>query len=261
MDKSFSLQRLRMLITINFVENRGNYFLMGSALIAVLLIMMLPVCFFRTYNNLSQLAQFAAVPLVMILGSSLYTSYALTHFATGSKGMLGLMAPASTLEKFVASLIVNLAFLLLFLLFFWELHFRTIEFGNRIIPESGMKYSLMTKDVIIYISFCYFLVNAAVLLGSIYFIKSSYVKTFTFVLMVCVLLSLSNTAFAQYLASYPLMMGAFPLGGWNIVHDAGLKVYRVPFPKSALPILYGTPVLMIIGLWFNSYQRLKEKQI
>ncbi|MPR31805.1 hypothetical protein [Salmonirosea aquatica] len=261
MRQSFSVQRLVILIRINFVENGRNYLLMGGVLVALLLIMMLPVCFFDTYNNPAQLLQFAAVPIVVILGSSLYTSHALTQYAAGSKGMLSLMSPATSLEKFLSSLIVNLLFLIPFLLFFLLLHHQTITFGNRRIPANGMQYSFIARGVLIYIGFSYFLFHSVFFLGSIYFTRSSYVKTFASLIFVMLTVGILNSLLAKYLASYPLMMSTVPMAGWSIVRDAGLKVYRIPFPDKGLILLYLTLTLTTLGLWLAAYQRLREKQI
>lgn len=234
---------------------------MGGVLMALLLVMMLPVCFSDTYSRPFQLLQFAAVPIVLLLGSSLYTSYALTRYATGSMGMLALMSPASSLEKLLCSLIVNLTFLISFLLFFLVLHHQTITFGNRMIPVNGMQYTTITRDVMIYVSYCYFLLNSAIFLGSISFTGSVYVKTFACLLFTALIITVFNSMFARYLASYPLMMGAVPFSGWSIVRDASLKVYKIPFPDTASILLYVTPALTTVAMWVAAYERLKEKQI
>lgn len=234
---------------------------MGGVLVALLLVMMLPVCFSDTYSRPFQLLQFAAVPIVLLLGSSLYTSYAMTRYAAGSKGMLALMSPASSLEKLLCSLIANLTFLISFLLFFLVLHHQTITFGNKIIPVNGMRYTFITRDVMVYVSYCYFLLNSAVFLGSVYFTTSTYVKTFACLLCIALMLTAFNSRFAKYLASYPMMMGTVPFDGWNIVRDAGLRVYRIPFPDSASILLYLTPALTTVAIWIAAYERLREKQI
>ena len=235
---------------------------MSGVLVALLLVMMLPVCFSDTYSRPFQLLQFAAIPIVLMLGSSLYTSYALTRYATGSMGMLALMSPASSLEKLLCSLIVNLTFLISLLLFFLVLHHQTITFGNRMIPVNGMEYTTITRDVMIYVSYCYFLLNSAVFLGSICFTGSVYVKTFACLLFMALIITVCNSMFARYLASYPLMMGAAnPFSRWNVVRDASLKVYKIPFPHTASILLYITPALTTVAMWVAAYERLKEKQI
>jgi hypothetical protein len=207
------------------------------------------------------LLQYAAIPLVLILGSSFYTSTALTDFTAGKKGIFALMKPASMAEKTLAALLVNLIFLVPFLALFWIMHFETMIFANTNIPAAHTKYIPVTREVAIYATYCYFLFNSVVFTGSIYFSKSSFVKTLACALLGALALSSVNTSFAKYLASYPMMLGAFPFGGWNVVEDNSLKVYRIHFPDTAYAWLYILPALMVFGLWIVAYKRLQEKQL
>jgi len=87
------------------------------------------------------------------------------------------------------------------------------------------------------------------------------VKTLASALLGALALSSANTSFAKYLASYPMMLGGFPFGGWNVVEDSCLKVYRIHFPDTAYAWLYILPALMVFGLWLVAYKRLQEKQL
>jgi hypothetical protein len=223
--------------------------------------MLLPPLFFENYNHLSQMAQYAAIPLVLLFGSSFYTSAALTDFAGGQKGIFALMIPASMAEKTLCSLVVNLMFLVPFLVFFWQLHYKIIFIANEGIPDGATKYIAVTRGVAIYISYCYLLFHSAVFAGSIYFYKSAYVKTLACTITGSLLLSILNTSFAKYLAGYPLMMGAIPFAGWSVVRDSSLKVYRVSSANLIYPWQYLFPALLVSGLYIVAYQRLKEKQI
>ncbi|MCE6991424.1 hypothetical protein [Dyadobacter sp. CY323] len=261
MRKSSSHYRISVLIRLEFDQKGRNYLWVSCLLTVGLLVMTLPTLYFDTYNHSCELLQYAAIPLVLIFGSSFYTSTALTDYAAGNKGIFALMTPASTAEKMLAALLVNLMFLIPFLVLFWLLHFGTIHFANARFPATHTKYSPVTREVAIYVTYCYFLFNSVIYAGSIYFTKNSYVKTLASALLGALALSSVNTSFAKYLASYPMMLGAFPFGGWNVVRDSSLKVYRVHFPDMAYSWLYVLPALMVLGLWLVAYKRLQEKQL
>ena len=261
MNNSSSLRRILYLIRIELTDNGQNLLLMYGVLMALLLIMLLPVCFFDTYNHLSQLAQYGAVPVVFIFGSSLYTGNALSRYSVGAKGMQAFMVPASVSEKLFCSLLINLMFLVPFAIIFWQVHYAAITFANTKIAATEKQFSYMSGPVMIYACYCFFLMHSAIFLGSVYFTRFAYVKTLACMMIFLLLITTMNSAFANYLASYPGMMGAIPFGGWNIVRDSSLKVYRISFPESVSAFLYIFPVLMIAGFWYTSYQRLREKQI
>jgi len=261
MKTSFTIYRINVLIGLEFAQKGRNYMWVSCLLILGMFAMTLPTLYFNTYNHQCQLLQYAAIPLVLILGSSFYTSTALTDFTAGNKGIFALMTPASMAEKTLAALLVNLIFLVPFLALFWIMHFETMIFANTNIPAAHTKYSPVTREVAIYATYCYFLFNSVVFTGSIYFSKSSFVKTLACALLGALALSSVNTSFAKYLASYPMMLGAFPFGGWNVVEDSSLKVYRIHFPDMAYAWLYIFPALMVFGLWILAYKRLQEKQL
>ncbi|TLV01431.1 hypothetical protein [Dyadobacter luticola] len=260
MEKSFSFQRIGILIQLDFFQKWKSYAWMGSLLIGCTLLLLLPPLFFNEYNHLSQLVQYGAIP-ILFFGSTCYTSIALSDYVDGTKGIFALMTPASTAEKIICSLVVNFAFLIAFLVFFWQMHYRIIDIANVKIPTGATFYTAVSEDVMIYISYCYFLFHSVVFAGSIYFSKLSYVKTLSFSIAGAILLSVLNTAFAKFLAGYPLMLGAIPFAGWSVVRDNSLKVYRVSAGDLIFPLQYLLPILLISGLYLVANLRLKEKQI
>ncbi|MCF2505199.1 hypothetical protein L0663_17535 [Dyadobacter sp. CY107] len=261
MKTSSTLYRTCVLIGLEFAQRGKNYMWVSCLLIIGVLAMTLPTLYYDTYNHQCQLLQYAAIPMVLIFGSSFYSSTALSDYTAGNKGIFALMMPASMAEKMAAALLVNLIFLILFAALFWIMHFETMLFANTRIPTAHTKYSPVTRDVAMYLTYCYFLFNSVVFAGSIYFTKSSFVKTLACAILGAFALSSANTSFAKYLASYPMMMGAIPFGGWNVVQDSSLKVYKIHFPEMAYAWLYILPALMVFGFWFVAYKRLQEKQL
>lgn len=261
MKTSSTLYRTRILIGLEFAQRGKNYMWVSCLLIIGMLAMTLPTLYYNTYNHQCQLLQYAAIPMVLIFGSSFYSSTALSDYTAGNKGIFSLMTPASMAEKMAAALLVNLIFLILFAALFWIMHFKTMLFANTRIPAAHTRYSPVTREVAVYATYCYFLFNSVVFTGSIYFSKSTFIKTLICAVLGALALSLINTSFAKYLASYPLMLGAFPFGGWNVVQDSSLKVYRIHFPEMVYAWLYIVPALMVFGLWFVAFKRLQEKQL
>lgn len=261
MRTSSSRYRIRTLVSLEFAQKGKNYLWVSCLLIIGLLVMTLPTLYVDSYNHQCQLLQYAAIPMVLIFGSSFYTSTALTDFSADKKGIFVMMTPASTGEKLIATLFVNLIFLITFIVLFWATHFTTMGIANIKIPASDTRYTPVTREVVIYVTYCYFLFNSIIFTGSIYFTKTSYVKTLSCTILGAITVSLANTSFAKYLASYPMMLGALPFSGWNVVQDGSLKVYRIQFPEIAYVWLYTLPAMMVIGFWFVAYKRLQEKQL
>lgn len=261
MRTSSSRFRIRTLMGLDFAQKGKNYLWVSCLLVIGLLAMTLPTLYLDSYNNQCQLLQYAAIPMVLIFGSSFYTSTALTDYSADGKGIFAMMTPASTAEKTIATLLVNLIFLVSFILLFWATHFITMGVANIKIPPTHTRYSPVTREVAIYVTYGYFLFNSMIFTGSIYFTKTSYVKTLSCTIVGAIAISIANTSFAKYLASYPMMLGALPFSGWNVVQDGSLKVYRVHFPDFAYVWLYTLPTLMVIGLWLVAYKRLQEKQL
>lgn len=261
MKNSISFKRIGILISLDFSQKWKNYVWFSTVLLGCVLIMLAPPLFFDTYNNLSQLAQYAAIPLLLLFGSSFYTSTALTDYSGGNKAIFAFMAPASMAEKILCSLSVNLIFLVPFLIFFWLIHYNILYIANEKIPEGASKYSTVSPELAIYISYCYLLLNSAFFVGSIYFARSSYVKSLAFVISGTLVISVVNTSFAKYLAGPHLMLGAVPFAGWSVVLDGTLEVHHVTSANLTYPWQYILPAIMVSGLYAVAYQRLKEKQI
>ncbi|SOD92270.1 hypothetical protein [Spirosoma fluviale] len=261
MNQSFSFKRISILIGLDFSQKWKQYVWVGSLLIGCVLLTQLPPLFYEAYNNIWQLIQYAAIPLVLLFGSSFYTSTALSDYTGGQKGIFALMIPASTGEKTLCSLLVNLVFVIPFLLSFWLLHYQTTLMANERISVGVNRYSAVSREVAIYASYCYFLIHSAVFVGSIYFAKLAYVKTLTYLLVGALAISILNTAYAKFLADYPLMLGAIPFAGWSVVRDSSLTVYRVSAADLTYPWPYILPLVVVLGFFVVSYKRLQEKQI
>lgn len=261
MKQSLSFRRISRLIRLDISQKWTQYLWVGSLLLGCALLTQLLPLFHETYDNIAQLIQYAAIPLILIFGSSFYTSSALSDYSGGQKGIFALMVPASTAEKTLCSVVVNLLFLVPFLLFFWLLHYQTTLLANQRIPVGAARYTAVPKEIAIYASGCYFLVHSIVFAGSIYFAKLAYVKTLSCLLVGALMISVLNTAHARFLADYPLMLGAFPLAGWSVVRDRSLMVDRVSAADLTTPWLYGLLLMVVIGFFVVGYQRLTEKQI
>jgi hypothetical protein len=261
MNQYLSFHRIRILIGLDFSQKWKQYLWVSLLLIGCVLLTQLPPLFYETYNNICQLIQYVAIPLVLLFGSSFYTSTALSDYTGGQKGIFALMIPASTAEKTLCSLLVNLVFMIPFLLFFWLIHYQTTLLANERIPVGANRYSAVSREVAIYASYCYFLIHSAVFVGSIYFAKLAYVKTLTYLLVGVLAISILNTAYAKFLAGYPLMLGAIPFAGWSVVRDSSLTVYHVSAADLTYPWHYIIPFIMVLWFFVVGYQRLQEKQI
>ncbi|WP_439555870.1 hypothetical protein, partial [Dyadobacter sp.] len=237
--------------------------------VVALLLMLLPVTMYREPSGLREALHYLALFVVLLFGGSFYSSNALTQYSSPQTCIAALMVPASKLEKYLSAFVLNIIFIVPFLLFFLKLHHYTIDIGNSKIPEGGYKYSYIQSEPLQYFYFSYFILHSIVFLGSIYFPKASYIKTATFVLILVLTLFFFNTALASHFTGYPQKVVAFPLTGWKIwegdnvlmIRDGHIKFYNVLFPPAAIYMFQAFAAFVALSFWFIAYLRLKEKEI
>lgn len=243
---------------------------MAFVLVFCLFIMMLPVALSDEYGNFRELLHYFALIMILLLGGSLYTSNAFSQYSASDTGIAALMLPASRVEKFLSSLLINLVFVLFFLIFFWQFHYWIIDIANKNLPANSDKYRYIPEDFMLYSTYSYFGIQSAVFLGSIYFRKSSYIKTAAIFIGLACLTTLVNLMFATRLASNPSKIVAFPLTGWKLWYYSKDDVsppeyvagfYHMTFPPAMFTALQLFCVFIALMLWTCAYFQMKEREI
>lgn len=262
MNQTFNFHRFGLMLKLDLAEKGRNYLFLAALLIVLLLLLMVPVAMSTQFSGIRESLHFIALFMVVLLGSSFFTSSIFTQYASPSTGMATLMVPASKLEKFLSAWVINLLFIIPFIEIFWQLHYRTMDIANARIPLGNYKYHYIPEQMREYFTYCYFLMHGCVFLGSIYFTKASYIKTAAITLAIFLAAGLLQIALGYQFTSYPGHLSTFPLTGWRVWYaDSGYNAFEVSYPDSFMYAIYGFPVFILVSIWYITFLRLKEKEI
>jgi hypothetical protein len=270
MNQTFDIHRFTLMLRLDLAEKGKNYLFTAALLIGLLLLLMLPVGFSKEFSAIKEMLQYMALFMIVLFGSSLYTSSVFNPYSSPSTGIAALMVPASAFEKFLTSLLTNLVFIVPFIFMYWQLHYSTIEAANAKIPIAGNKYNHLPDFVMKYACYYYFIIQAFIFLGSIYFTKASYIKTASLFIGIFLTMGILQLTLAYYFTSFPSKVVTFPITGWQIWHYGGegtlrnlndTRYYNVVFPEIIAVMIQCFPVFIVLTLWFVTYLRLREKEI
>jgi hypothetical protein len=270
MNQTFNIHRFTLMLRLDWAEKGRNSLLMASVLIFCMLAMMVPIALYDEYSNFREMLQYFAMITILLFGGSLYTSNAFSQYSASDTGIAALMLPASQTEKFLSSLLINLVFVIPFLIFFWQFHYFITDYANEKLPVKGDKYRYIPKDFMLYSTYCYLGIQSAVFLGSIYFRKSSYIKTAALVIGFAFVTTIANLMLAAGLTSNPSKFVAFPLTGWKIWYypndeiarpEYAAAFYHMTFPPEVFTALQVFAVFTALMLWACAYFQLKEREI
>lgn len=261
MNQSFNFHRFGLLLKLDFSEKSKNYLLMACLLSGLMIMLMLPILWSKDFNEILYLLHAMALFMVVIFGGSLFTNYAFSQYASSDTGIAALMVPASRLEKYLSTLLLNLLFIVPFLLFYLRFHDWTIDLANTKIPANGTKYEYIPKDILRYFISLHIIIQGAVFLGSVYFKKLSYIKTAAILLVTVIVFTIINFQFANYTASAPSKLVTFPFSAWKIWYYESNTSYYVNYSEPVQSLVNLFPAFFLIGAWYIAYVRLKEKEI
>lgn len=262
MNQTFDLHRFGLMLKLDLAEKGKNNLGMAALLVVVLLLLMLPVTTSNTFRGVLEAMHHIALIMIVFLGGSLYTSSVFTSYASPSTGIAALMIPASTIEKFLSTLLLNLLFIIPFLFFFLELHFATLNYANSKLPADSYKYHPLSNDVIQYICYTYALAQGLIFLGSIYFTKASYIKSAASGIAIYIIIGVLQIILANAITVKFDKVVTFPFTGWQLWNfGKDFKYFQINYPANFLIFTYIFPVLILLSLWFITFLRLKEKEI
>lgn len=262
MNQTFDLHRFGLMLKLDLAEKGKNNLGMAALLVVVLLFFMLPVTTSNSFSGFWEALHHIALFMILLLGSSLYTSSVFSSYASQPTGMAALMIPASTLEKFLSSLLLNLLFVVPFLFFYVELHVLTLNYANTKLPVNSYKYHAFPDDLIHYICYSYALMQGLIFLGSVYFPKATYIKSASSTIAIYIILGALQLNLGSMMTGNFDKITTFPFTGWKLWNfGKNFKFYQVDYPESFQIIVYIFPALLLISLWFIAYLRLKEKEI
>jgi hypothetical protein len=284
MNQTFDLNRWWLLTGKHWSENRKKYLLSLGAIAGLLTVW---------YTLGMMLSSDTRVPMDMQIYTyyvglfgvgCLYASLLFSELASGPRAMNFLTVPASHFEKLLVSLFFGiLVFFVAYTAIFYIIDFSMVNIGNAIEKKKWDSNSHAARAVFspervlnvfflpntdrpnednpfYYLLLCYFALQSAFILGSVYFPKFSFIKT----VIVGVLVILFFTFLIGQVLIDAVPRGAQydSLTSWRLTTD-GVDAYKL----VKLPSWIGEVLIFLIKFalapifWVTTYFRLKEKEI
>ncbi|HVY75730.1 MAG TPA: hypothetical protein VG890_12910 [Puia sp.] len=283
MNQTFDFNRWRLLIAKHGYEQGKKYLLSLVAIAALLLIWFVFVLFANPYEPLPDGAQFGTYYVGLFLVGCIYASLLFSDLASRPRGIDYLSLPASHLEKLLCALFYGvLIFFLAYTIVFYIVELPMIRVARAIAYAHWLKTAhpkeifnagetinvfVMPRrpagapNAFFYILLSYFAVQAAFILGSVYFPKFSFIKTVVTLLLIgLVYVFLVDTVVGWIMPEgrYYHAFTAYNFHGPNGYEDG--KVVTLPeWFHDLLSIIVRYAFAPIF--WITTYFRLKEKEI
>jgi len=277
----FSFSRWRLLVAKHWAEHSRRYLLSLLAIAGLYAAWFAFMIAIDAYAPMAANMQFSAYIVGLYSVGCLYASTLFSELSTKKDALPWLSLPASQLEKLLCSLFFGvILFYISFTLVFYCVDYIMVQWSNnityrhpRFFPGTQIRilpvtlYNLFSaegapvpeKDYHLFTSL-YFAIQAAFLLGSVYFTRYSVIKT-----AIAVLLFVLGFVVLQRVIIYPLLPKGWSndfLSWSKPLYDTGPPGDEVRLPAGlagGLTLLgqFGLPLFF----WFVTYLRLKEKEV
>lgn len=259
MNQHISLHRLQLLFRV-FIAERGKTYLSSFGLIVIIsLVLMLPILYRTGYHDLLFVLHALALFGLVMLGGSLFTSTAFSHYNSHDKGVAAIMLPASQLEKFLIILLTHIVFMVSILLIFWNLHIWITATANAAIPEGYRRYNPIPVDIMEYFVYLYFLIQGIVFLCSIYFSRNVFIKALIVIMLVGLTAVLLHLGLAYQLTGVTSQINSLPFMPWTIYRN-GMS-YGIFYPEYVQNGVRFLLAFSVVALMLTGYIRMREKEI
>jgi hypothetical protein len=259
MNQTFSTHRLQLIFRV-FIAERGMTYLSSFGLIvAISLLLMLPILFTKSYDDILFILHAFAIFGPVMLGGSLFTSTAFSHYQRQDTGISAIMLPASQAEKYLVILITHVIFMVSIMLIFWNLHLGITEAANASIWEGYRRYNPIPLDIMEYFVYLYFLIQGIVFLCSIFLSKNSFIKSLIILLVIGLTAVLLHLGLAYQMTGTTSQINSLPFMPWSIIQNS--RQYNVFYPDTVPTSIIFLLSFVVVALMLSAYVRLREKEI
>lgn len=264
MNDTFNLQRFGWLLKKSVLERPA---LMLGLLAVTLAITLLTYSIVQSLAGINR-AQISAFVLGFVIGGSFMASSVFGYFSSTASGSSFLLIPASHFEKWLCGiLITGVLFVLIYLGFYRLIDVWFVNHYRNGLDPTDPDYQLLYHGIelfsfdnevakIVYTVFVN--IAGAMLVGSLYFNKVSYIKVALIICTLVIVTYFFNLFIAM--AFFDHIDVAIPFKVIFLKVGTGVGIINQPdFMARAinLAISYAVPLL----LWLTAYIRLKEKEI
>lgn len=294
MNQSFDINRWWLLVGKHWSENRKKYMLSLVAMAGLLLVWYLFAMITGSENIAHKDMQAGTYYFGLYIVGCFYASMLFAELGSKTKGLNYLVVPASHLEKLVCALFYGaVVFFVCYTSIFYVLDvfmvkvINAVEYshwlkshtpGNVFVAHEVANVFIASDqhrdepNAFLYLLLGYFVLQAAFMLGSVYFSRFSFIKTFISLLLIGLVIAflcdkiifrmLPPGSFHNGIVSYKLFtVKNVPSGGVMIYSDsANDKLVSLPLWINDL-LLFLLKFAFAPVFWAATYFRLKEKEI
>jgi hypothetical protein len=263
MNDTFDIKRFGWVLRKSILERPAQ---MLGLMLVTLIITLLTYAFVQNMVGIAK-AQVCAFVFGILIGGSFISSVVLGYFSSNSTGISFLMLPASHLEKWLcAVLIAGLLFVGIYLCFFRLIDILFVNSYHANLDPSNPNYQSLYHSVAVFtfdnqISDLVFIlfanISGAMLLGSLYFNRVSYIKVALLICVGIICTYFLNLLLAHLFFDHIDMAMPFRSIFLKVGSEIGIVDLPEPIHKS-LGILIGYVIPAI--LWITAYIRLDEKE-
>jgi hypothetical protein len=281
MNQVFDMKRFTMLVSKHWSENSKKYTLGMIAMAGLLVFWYTFFMLFATNGIIHESVQAATYFVGLVLGGCFYGSILFNDLGSGPKAMSYLIFPASHLEKLLVGLLYAVVFFFIaYTLVFYLVDIPMVKIGNSV-AETYYKTSTYRQpadvlnvfsnsfgsnnevgpDFFMIFTLLYLAVQAAYILGSIYFIKFSFIKTTISLLLVALLISLFVGK-----VLYPMLPDRGYYTGLTSFRVLSSERFDGAYTSVTLPGWIGETLEFLLKyafaplFWIVTYFRFKEKE-
>jgi hypothetical protein len=281
----FSPARWWLLMTLHWAENRRRYLLALLAIAGALFAWYSFLLVMDRDDPMGMKYQFPAYYIGLILIGCLYGSMLFSELGHKTRGIQYLSIPASLFEKLLCALFFGvLLFFIAYTLLFYLVDIPMVGLANRVMSWNALHMHHNQRPVgypaVVYNVFAnegapmdfpfnvflveYFAIQAAFILGSVYFPRYSFVKTVVSLLLCCLVFMLFMIkGIAENLPQgWHIGSSLTEWSHWNVyVNEVNeRKLIRSPsWVGDSLLFLVKYCIPLIF--WSITYTRLKEKEV
>lgn len=273
-NNTLSANRFGAYFKKHLVDNYRFYLLSLIVLTGILLFALLFVLF--TGVNINSYSDLIPSYLIgLYVAGLLFTSNSFNELGNKPQGIDYLLLPASHLEKFLTTLLVTTVG---FLIIYHAAFFLAVKAGESILfirngthLTNDLAYSKVDTWIVNY--YFWFIAQAILLMGTLYFNKYSLIKTIFCFFLFIVGMYLINAVFAEiffhkYMTDWKQQ---FPFVGVNILlphnMEARTTEYSMNFVMLGLPkkvwhpMIFTAKYFVPVILWTVAYFKLRDKEI
>jgi hypothetical protein len=281
----FSPARWWMLVTLHWVENRKRYLLALPAIAGALFVWYSFILVMDRHEPLAISYQFSTYYVGLYLIGCLYGSMLFSELGHKARSIQYLSVPASQFEKLLCALFFGvLLFFIVYTLLFYLVDIPMVALSNRLIHTRSLHayassnndypirvYNLITRegapipdqDFNAFL-LIYFALQAAFILGSVYFVRYSFIKTIVSLLLLVVvyMLFIIKGIASGLPEGWHIGRSLFEWARWG-GPDGGMeevKLIRLSSWASNSFIFFIQYCFPFI-FWSITYVRLKEKEV